>query len=186
MSKQILAISGSLRGASYNRALLKVASGLAPRDVTVNLYPDLDQMPPFSEDLEFGPVPLAVARLRQAIDEADGILIATPEYNGSIPGQLKNAIDWASRPARSGVLAGKAVATISASPSPHGAASAQADLRKVLMVAGASLVGEEVVVARVHERVDRSGSLLDEALGSRLTDVMAGFPVEPARRAEIA
>src|SRR6266480_1011466 len=95
--------------------------------------------PPFSEDLEAAPAPPGVTDLRQVIAEADGLLFATPEYNGSVPGQLKNAIDWASRPPRGSVLQGKPAAVISASPTLNGAAWAQADLRKILKIAGADV-----------------------------------------------
>ena len=104
--------------------------------------------------------------------DADALLIATPEYNGSIPGQLKNAVDWASRPARAGALWGKTVAVIGATTGSYGAIWAQADLRRSLGIAGARVLEVELPVARAHERFDESGNLLDEQLRERLGDVV--------------
>ena len=169
---RILAVPGSLRQGSFTTALLKAAALVAPIGTAVSLYDDLAQVPPFNEDLEFGSAPLAVARFRRAIEAADGLLIATPEYNGSVPGQLKNALDWASRPAKRSVLESKFVATCSASPSPRGAAGAQADLRKVLMQSGAQVVGDELIVPNAYQQFDDRGALIDLDLGSRLLDIL--------------
>jgi chromate reductase, NAD(P)H dehydrogenase (quinone) len=132
-------------------------------------------VPPFNEDLEGGPTPAAVAELRRVIRDADAVLIATPEYNGSIPGQLKNALDWASRPRGTAVLEGKPVATLSASPSRRGGVGAQADLRKVLGVIGAEIRGEEIAVPHIHEQFDEHGGLVDPELRSRLNSTMAAL-----------
>jgi chromate reductase, NAD(P)H dehydrogenase (quinone) len=132
-------------------------------------------VPPFNEDLEGGPAPVAVAELRRVITDADGVLIATPEYNGSIPGQLKNALDWASRPRGAAVLEGKPVATLSASPSRRGGQGAQADLRKVLGVIGAEIRGEEIAVPHIHEQFDEHGGLVDRELRGHLRSTMAAL-----------
>jgi chromate reductase len=170
--RRILAISGSLRTGSYNRALLVEAGRLAPPEMEVTIYDQLAAVPPFSEDLESA-VPLAVTAWRLAIAEADALLIATPEYNGSIPGQLKNALDWASRPRGHAVLTGKRVATASASPGRRGAAGAQAELRKVLTVAGAWVMGDEVTLAEAHRHLDDSGRLDDSGIRERLAANLA-------------
>ena len=138
MPTKITGIVGSLRRESLNRMLLQAAAGLMPPDAELVTWDELDRVPPFNEDWEADPAPLTIATLRQAIADADGLLIATPEYNGSIPGQLKNAVDWASRPYGRAVLQGKPAAVISASPLPSGAAGAAAELRKVLTRARAA------------------------------------------------
>src|SRR5918996_4167746 len=117
---RVLAISGSLRRGSYNTALLRAARDLAPPGVAVELYKGLDAIPAFNEDLEGSP-PAAVEDLRGWIAQADALLVATPEYNGSAPGALKNALDWASRPRGTAALVGKPVAVIGASPTAYGA-----------------------------------------------------------------
>ncbi len=169
---RILAVPGSLRQGSFTTALLKASVLLAPVGTAVSLYEHLALVPPFNEDLEAGPAPLAVASFRRAIEAADGLLIATPEYNGSLPGQLKNALDWASRPAKRSVLEGKLVATLSASPSPRGGAAAQAELRRVLTRSGAQVVGHELIVPSAYQRFDDTGALIDPDLGSRLVDIL--------------
>jgi chromate reductase, NAD(P)H dehydrogenase (quinone) len=167
---RILAIGGSLRHGSYNRRLLQAAAEAAPG--TVHIWDRLALVPPFNEDHEAA-LPSAVADLRRAIEEADSVLIATPEYNGSVPGQLKNALDWASRPFRSNPLRDKPVAVVGASPSPRGAASAQAEVRKVLRVIGARVVGPEFAVSEVHERFDADGRLSDDVIRARLGELLA-------------
>ena len=111
---RVLAISGSLRHGSYNTALLREAAELVPAGVELELYEGLELLPPYNEDDDVEDGPVEGSRLRAAIEGADALLIATPEYNGSIPGQLKNAVDWASRPARAGALWGKPVAVVGA------------------------------------------------------------------------
>jgi chromate reductase len=175
MSTKIVGIPGSLRRDSFNRRLLESAARELPEGVQFVIWDGLEQVPPFSEDHEAGPAPRGVDELRQVIDGADGVLIATPEYNASIPGQLKNALDWASRPRGSAVLEGKPVATMSASPTPYGAAWAQADLRKVLKVIGAEICGEELAVPRAFRQFDGAGQLVDQELSSRLAEVVAAL-----------
>jgi chromate reductase len=170
---RIFAIGGSLRHDSYNRQLLQATAAEAAPEMALHIWDGLAFVPPFNEDLETEPPPPAVAELRRTIDAADAVLIATPEYNGSVPGQLKNALDWASRPFRSNPLRGKPVAVIGASPSPRGAASAQAELRKVLRMIGARVVGPEFAVPRVHERFDADGRLSDDVVRARLRELLA-------------
>jgi chromate reductase len=169
MATIIAAIAGSLREGSYSRALLRAAARDLPPEVELAIWDGLESVPPFNEDLEAGPAPAGVAALRQLIAGADAVLIATPEYNGSIPGQLKNALDWASRPRGAAVLQGKPAATVSASPSPRGGAWALADLRKVLTVIGADLTGTELTVPQVHTRLTPGGRIADPAVRDRVT-----------------
>ena len=167
---RILAVSGSLRAASHNTALLRAAIEAAPGAVEVELFDPsgIAGLPLYDQDLELRGAPEPVERLREAWGSADGILFATPEYNGSVPGGLKNAIDWASRPLRESALTNKPVAITGASTGQFGAMWAQADLRKILGTAGARVVGDELPVTRAHERFDASGRLLDAELLERL------------------
>jgi chromate reductase, NAD(P)H dehydrogenase (quinone) len=171
MTVTIAGIAGSLRRNSFNRMLLQTAAQEISPDAELIIWEELDRVPPFNEDWETDPAPLAVARLRQAIAEADGLLIATPEYNGGIPGQLKNAVDWASRPYGHGVLQGKPTAVIGASPSSRGAADAAADLRKVLTRAGASVTGDGLAVPSVFTQLNPEG-LADPGLTGQLRVVL--------------
>ncbi len=167
---RILAVSGSLRAGSHNTALLRAAIEAAPEDVEVELFDPsgIADLPLYDQDLELAGAPEPVTRLREAWGSADAILFATPEYNGSVPGGLKNAIDWASRPIRESALTGKTVAIAGASTGQFGAMWAQADLRKILGTAGARVAGDELPVTRAHERFDESGRLLDAELFERL------------------
>jgi chromate reductase len=178
---RVLAIGGSLRRDSRNRRLLEIAAEMAPAGVHVELWDGLKQVPPFDEDDEHDPA-LSVRRLRAALAAADGLLIATPEYNGSLPGQLKNALDWASRPYDSNVLRGKPVAIVGASPGRGGAADAAADARRVLARIGARVLDREVAVARVHDRFDEEDRLVDielgDALAATVDDVVRESPTE--------
>jgi len=169
---RVLAISGSLRSGSYNTALLREAAEVAPAGVELELYEGLELLPPYNEDDDEDDGPVEGARLREAISGADALLIATPEYNGSMPGQLKNAVDWASRPARAGALWGKPVAVLGATTGSYGAVWAQADLRRTLGIAGARVLEVELPVARAHQRFDSDGKLLDEQLRERLTEIV--------------
>src|SRR5438105_5864137 len=134
---KVLGIAGSLRPDSYNRALLVAAAELLPDGVEFELWDGLKAVPPYDEVDDVIPAPAAVARLRDALAGADAVLFATPEYNSSIPGQLKNAVDWASRPLATNVLRNKPVAVVGASTGAFGAVWAQAELRKVLGATGA-------------------------------------------------
>ena len=167
---RILAVSGSLRAESYNTSLLRAARDHAPDGVEIELFDSagIADLPLYDQDLEDSEVPEAVARLRAEWEAADAILFATPEYNGSVPGGLKNAIDWASRPKGNAVLTNKTVSVIGASTGMFGAMWAQADLRKILGVAGARVVGNELPVTRAQEKFDHAGRLLDAELAEQL------------------
>lgn len=169
---RVLTISGSLRRDSYNRRLLLEAADHAPAGVALHEWAALHAVPAYDEDLESDHTPEAVADLREAIQAADAVLIATPEYNGSVPGALKNALDWASRPYATNALRGKPVAVIGASPSPRGAQAAQDDLRRILGVIGADVVESGFAVASVHERLGADAASGDEALGHGLHEVV--------------
>jgi chromate reductase, NAD(P)H dehydrogenase (quinone) len=169
---RILAVSGSLRRDSHNTSLLRAAVEAAPEGVEVELWEGLGDLPMYDQDLEGGELPEPVRRLRREWGEADAILFATPEYNGSVPGGLKNAIDWASRPRGEAVLENKTVAIVGASMGQFGAMWAQADLRKILGIAGARVVSDELPVTRAHEKFDRHGRLVDAELFERLRGVL--------------
>jgi chromate reductase len=164
---RVLGVSGSLRDSSYNTSLLRAAAEAAPEGVALELFDGLAELPPYDEDLE-ADAPEAVRRLREAWENANAILFATPEYNGSVPGGLKNAIDWASRPRLEGALRNKTVAVVGASTGQFGALWAQQDLKRILGVAGARVVGTEIPVSRAHERFDQDGRLLDGELFEQL------------------
>jgi chromate reductase len=164
---KVLGISGSLRRDSHNRRLLLEAAELLPPGTELELYDELKAVPPYDEDDDGEEADPAVERLRDAVARADAILIATPEYNASVPGQLKNAIDWASRPRGAAPLMGKPVAVIGASTGSFGGVWAQAELRKVLRTAGARVVDGEVAVPRAHVLLAEDGRLLDDELRER-------------------
>ena len=179
---KVLGISGSLRGASHNRNLLRAAAELLPNDVELEIWDGLKEVPPYDEDDDVVPPPPAVARLRAAIAGADALLIATPEYNSSIPGQLKNALDWASRPIATNVLRNKPVAVVGASASMFGAVWAQAEVRKVLGATGARVVDAELGVAQARERFDGGGRLVDESLRTALAEILQTLVAEAQPR----
>jgi chromate reductase, NAD(P)H dehydrogenase (quinone) len=168
---ELLGVAGSLRRASHNRKLLATARKLLHPDVQFTAYEGLKLIPPFDEDDEQAPGP-AVGHWRQAIASADAVLFVTPEYNASIPGQLKNAVDWASRPKASAVLRDKPVAVIGASTSSFGAVWAQGELRKALAAAGARVVDRELAVPAVAEAFDSIGTLVDRDLVLELESVL--------------
>ena len=173
---RILAISGSLRGASFNTALLRAAALTAPDGVDVELYQGLDRLPHYNEDHDTDDPHGEVSRLRREIDAADALLISTPEYNGSLPGHLKTAIDWASRPrGPHAALWGKPVVVIGASVTDYGAMWAQDHLRKALGLAGARVIDRELAVAKAQERFNADGVLADPAMHDRLTAIVAGI-----------
>jgi chromate reductase len=181
---QILAVSGSLRESSFNTSLLRAAVEAAPDGVELELWEGLGELPLYDEDLEHDP-PESVQRLREAWATAEAILFSTPEYNGSVPGGLKNAIDWASRPRLEAVLRNKPVAVVGASTGQFGALWAQQDLKRILGIAGARVVGTEIPVARAHERFDAQGRLLDsevfEQLRLHLTTLASEAVAAPQR-----
>jgi chromate reductase len=157
----ILGVSGSLRRASHNTNLLRAAGELLPPGVQLQIYDGLRELPPYDPDRDLESPPPAVRLLREAIAAADGMLIATPEYNGSIPGVLKNALDWASRPFPDNALRGKPVAVIGASTGLFGAVWAQADVRKVLGVLGADAIEHELPVGQADAAFASDGTLLE-------------------------
>src|SRR5437660_880570 len=167
----VLAISGSLRRDSHNKRLLGATRRLLPAGAELELFSRLAEIPPYSEDEEHV-VPPAVAALRAAIAAADAILIATPEYNGSIPGQLKNALDWISRPPAGSPLRGKPVAVIGASTGLFGAVWAQAELRKVLGTIGARVVDRELPIAQAQETLGADGLPRDPAAREQLEAIL--------------
>lgn len=164
---RILAVSGSLRESSFNTSLLRAAVEAAPDGIELELWEGLGELPLYDEELEHD-APESVRHLREAWASADAILISTPEYNGSVPGGLKNAIDWASRPRLEAVLRNKPVAVVGASTGQFGALWAQQDLKRILGIAGARVVGTEIPVARAHERFDNEGRLLDSEVFEQL------------------
>jgi chromate reductase len=172
---KVLAISGSLRAGSHNTGLLKAAAEVAPAGIDIERWDGLRAVPPYDADDDVQPAPPAVQDLRDAISHADAILIATPEYNSSIPGALKNALDWASRPLATNVLRNKPVAVIGSSTGRFGAVWAQAELRNVLGAIGARVVDAELVVPLAHEVVREDGFVDDEIAGGlrRVLDALA-------------
>ena len=181
---RILAVSGSLREGSFNTSLLRAALEAAPAGVELELWEGIGELPLYDEDLEPA-VPGSVRRLRADWAAADAILFATPEFNGSVPGGLKNAIDWASRPPLQAVLRNKPVAVVGTSTGQFGALWAQQDLKRILGIAGARVVGTEIPVSRAHERFDSEGRLLDgeifEQLRLHLTTLAAEAVPAPER-----
>src|SRR5688572_6439952 len=170
-----LGIAGSLRGASFNRGLIRAAIEAAPAGTSVVPY-DLAQIPMFNADVEADGDPQAVAVFKRAIAAADALLIATPEYNHCVPGVLKNAIDWASRPARQSALTGKPVAIMGASTSPGGTARAQAHLRDGLAYTnGLVLPLPEVLVGYAREKFDEAGNLTDDNAMGEVRDLLVAL-----------
>ncbi len=169
----VLAISGSLRRGSHNTALLRAAEELLPPPATLELFDGLKQVPPYDEDDDGPDAPAAARRLREAVADADAILIATPEYNSSIPGQLKNALDWVSRPAGGSAARGKPVAVIGASTGMFGAVWAQADVRKVMGAIGARVLDRELPVAKADNAFTEDGRLADLELHDQLEETLA-------------
>jgi chromate reductase len=169
---RILGISGSLRRGSHNTSLLRAAAMSLPPGVEFERYDALAELPHYNEDIDVDPTPETVRRLRAAIAAADGLLIATPEYNGSIPGVLKNAIDWASRPFPDNALRGKPVAVIGASTGLFGAVWAQAETRKALQTAGADVIEGEVPVGQAHAAFTGEGRLIEPEVQGALDELV--------------
>jgi chromate reductase, NAD(P)H dehydrogenase (quinone) len=170
---KVLGISGSLRRDSYNTMLLRSAGEMfESAGADFELYEDLKQVPPYDEDDDTGPAPAAVAQLRAAVGDADAVFFSTPEYNSSVPGQLKNAIDWLSRPKASSVMLNKPVAVIGASTGMFGAVWAQAELRKTLAATGARVAEGEVAVGHAHTRIDAQGHLEDPEIAEQVQAVV--------------
>ena len=168
---RVLGISGSLRRDSHNTKLLRAAGEIVGRHGgQFELFDGLKAIPPYDEDDDVGNGPAPVAALKQAVAAADAVLFATPEYNSSIPGVLKNAVDWASRPLATNPLRNKPVAVIGASTGMFGAVWAQAELRKVLAATGARVTEVELAVGHAHEHLDDVGHPIDPAQAEALGD----------------
>lgn len=178
---RILGLVGSLRSGSYNRLLLDAAAEELPPGVELVVYDGLRTLPHYDEDAE-EPVPEEVAELRQAAEQADAFLVATPEYNASLPGVLKNALDWLSRPFPENAVRNKPAAVIGASTGFFGAAFAQADAKRVLARAGARVLEQDVPVATAHLRFDEQGRLTDDEVRERLRELGAALCAEAAAR----
>jgi chromate reductase len=176
---RVLAISGSLRRDSHNRRLLRAAADLLPPGAELVEFDGLKALPHFDEDDEHDPG-AAVLALRDAIDQADVVLFSTPEYNSSIPGVLKNAIDWASRPSTHPVLRNKPAAVVGASTGMFGAVWAQAELRKVLAAAGARVLDRELPVPAAHEAFTEDGSLVEAEHRDELAAILEALMAEGA------
>jgi chromate reductase len=169
---KILAVSGSLRRGSHNTKLLRAAAELVDDDIVFELCEGLKALPPYDEEDDAERAPAAVADFRAAIAGADAVLFATPEYNSSVPGQLKNALDWVSRPLATSPLRNKPVAVVGASTGAFGAVWSQAELRKILGSIGARVVDGEVAVGHAHERFDEQGRLADDDVRGQLAELV--------------
>jgi chromate reductase, NAD(P)H dehydrogenase (quinone) len=173
---RLLMISGSLRVGSHNTALLRAAAELAPDGVEVRQFEGLDRLPHYNEDLDTDEPLAEVKRLRDEVAAADVVLISTPEYNGSVPGHLKTAIDWASRPFGPGSsLWGKPVAVIGASVTDYGAIWAQDHLRKSLGLAGARVLDLELAIPKAPDEFGPDGELKDPETRARLAEIVNGL-----------
>jgi chromate reductase, NAD(P)H dehydrogenase (quinone) len=180
MTVRLLAISGSLRRGSHNTELLHAAATLLPAGSQLTLWDSLKLIPPFDEDDEAAPPHLAVTDLRRSVRRADAVLVATPEYNHSIPGQLKNALDWLSRPLADNPMQRKPAAVIGASTGVFGAVWAQAETRRILAALGAHVLDRELPVPTAAHQFGADGQLLDGELGFQLRDLLHEL-VEGAR-----
>ncbi len=180
---RILGISGSLRADSHNTALLRAATADLPDGAELVILDGLREIPPFDEDADRDPQPAGVVRLREALASADALLVATPEYNSSVPGWLKNALDWVSRPLATSPLRFLPVAVVGASTGAFGAVWAQAELRKVLAASGARVVPGELAVGHAHERLGPDGAL-DPALREPLRELLGRLVDEARPRVE--
>jgi chromate reductase len=179
---RVLGLSGSLRRDSHNTRLLRGAATMLPPGVELEVFEGLKEIPHFSEDDE-QTTPLAVAELKAAIERADAVLIATPEYNGSIPGALKNALDWASRPTAQTPLRAKPAAVIGASTGLFGAVWAQAEARKVLGTIGASVVDRELPIGHADDALGADGLPVDAGAREQLSatlDELLDLAAQPA------
>jgi chromate reductase, NAD(P)H dehydrogenase (quinone) len=180
---RVLGISGSLRRDSLNSALLRAAAERLSAGAELVEFERLREIPPYDEDLEAAGVePEAVEELREAMRAADAVLVATPEYNHSLPGALKNALDWASRPAGQSALNGTPAAVVGASTGMFGAVWAQAELRKVLGAMGGRVIEGELPVARAHELYDENQLKLEPNESEQLDEILSQLvaSAEPA------
>lgn len=181
---KLLGISGSLRRASHNTALLRAAARRLPAGVELELWDGLKAIPPYDEDDDSVEAPAAVVALRRAIAGADAVLFSTPEYNSSVPGQLKNALDWVSRPLAGNPLRNKPVAVIGASTGAFGAVWSQAELRKVLGAIGARVVDRDLPVGFAPTRFGEDGDLVDAPTDERLREHLDALISSAVARSE--
>ena len=185
---RVVGFAGSLRRGSFNRALLQAARQLVPSRMTVSQI-EIGDLPFYNADVEAEGDPVAVVEFKAAIRAADGVIIATPEYNDGIPGVLTTAIDWGSRPPGAAPLTGKPVALMGASPSQIGTARAQLHLRQLLgHVHARTLPPPELLVATAHERFDQELRLTHEGTRRVLSALLERFArwIERERRADAA
>lgn len=178
---RILGLPGSLRSGSYNRLLLAAAGEAFPPGATLEIWEALAALPYYDQELEPDP-PDSVLSLREAAAGSDALLVATPEYNSSLPGVLKNALDWLSRPFPDNALRNKPAAVIGASTGMFGAAFAQADAQRILARIGARVVEQHVPVPRAAEAFDQEGRLLSSEVQAALRDTLASLVAEVAAR----
>jgi chromate reductase, NAD(P)H dehydrogenase (quinone) len=172
----ILGISGSLRAGSYNSALLRAARKVAPAGMDIDIYEGLRAIPPYDADLDTEAAPEPVVDLRARVRAADGLLIATPEYNYGPPGVLKNAIDWASRPPATSPLKRKPIAIMGAAPGAFGSVRAQLSLRQAFLWTDSVLVGKpELMVFQAGQRFDGDGNLVDPQTRDLLAALLAAL-----------
>lgn len=174
---KIIAFAGSLRNGSYNKALLQAAKELAPESMNIHIF-DLEGIPLYNADIEAQGDPNRVREFKEAIRQSDGLLIATPEYNHGVPAVTKNAIDWASRPAKKAPLNEKPVGILGASPGMTGSARGQSQLRQAFEFTNSYCMPQpEILVSRAHQKFNDDGKLTDEAtrkfLGSYLESLYA-------------
>ena len=167
---RVLAISGSLRAASNNTALLRALREEAPEGVEVELWDGLKTIPPYDQDDDLVPGPAPVEAFRSLVREVDAVFFATPEYNSSVPGALKNALDGASRPLATNAFRNKPVAVIGSSAGAFGGVWAAAELRKVLGTMGARVTDVELAVGHAGEKFDEEGNLLDQDVRQSLRE----------------
>ena len=176
---RILGIAGSLRRASFNAALLRLTQELAPAGMTIETF-DIAPIPLYNEDVRQQGFPAPVEDLRARIKATDGLLIATPEYNSSVPGALKNALDWGSRPLATNAFRNKPVAVVSSSAGAFGGVWAAAELRKVLGAMGARVTEAELTVGHAHEKLDDDGRLTDDDVRDGLREALELLLAEAA------
>jgi chromate reductase len=177
---RVLAVAGSVRRDSHNTRLLRHVAERAPAGVEIELWDGLKSIPPYDGDDDTETPPRPVAGLRAAIAEADALLFATPEYNSSIPGVLKNAIDWASRPRATTAFQGKPAAAIGATTGRFGAVRAQAELRTVLASAGARVIDLGLPLSKADEAFDDDGALISAEHDARALAVLEALAAELA------
>jgi chromate reductase len=183
---RVLGISGSLRRDSYNSALLRAAAERLPAGAELIEFDRLGEIPPYDEDVELEATPAVVEELREAVRSADAVLIATPEYNHSIPGQLKNALDWVSRPAGKSALNGKPSAVIGASTGMFGAVWAQAELRKVLSAMGGRVVETELPVGHAKKLSIEGHLELSPQQSEQLEEILSELIAQAEIESELA